>query len=147
MDRKNLDDRHGQRTGQGPKGAPSPLPADKHDVVWESLRVLPGEIDHTFTTQGPSAAIPSLKGPFEDQIVALGAEGSFTPNARGVGAIGVQDHQPGSSLCHMPGTGHRSDRHVRGPGFGLQGRVDEPDRKSTRLNSSHEWISRMPSSA
>ena len=28
-------------------------------------------------------------------------------------------------------------------------RVDivTPDRKSTRLNSSHEWISRMPSSA
>ena len=25
--------------------------------------------------------------------------------------------------------------------------VDEIDRKSTRLNSSHEWISRMPSSA
>ena len=24
---------------------------------------------------------------------------------------------------------------------------DRPDRKSTRLNSSHEWISRMPSSA
>ena len=24
---------------------------------------------------------------------------------------------------------------------------DEADRKSTRLNSSHEWISRMPSSA
>ena len=24
---------------------------------------------------------------------------------------------------------------------------DSPDRKSTRLNSSHEWISRMPSSA
>ena len=23
----------------------------------------------------------------------------------------------------------------------------KPDRKSTRLNSSHEWISRMPSSA
>ena len=23
----------------------------------------------------------------------------------------------------------------------------QPDRKSTRLNSSHEWISRMPSSA
>ena len=23
----------------------------------------------------------------------------------------------------------------------------DPDRKSTRLNSSHEWISRMPSSA
>ena len=25
--------------------------------------------------------------------------------------------------------------------------IDESDRKSTRLNSSHEWISRMPSSA
>ena len=25
--------------------------------------------------------------------------------------------------------------------------VTAPDRKSTRLNSSHEWISRMPSSA
>ena len=25
--------------------------------------------------------------------------------------------------------------------------VDQLDRKSTRLNSSHEWISRMPSSA
>ena len=25
--------------------------------------------------------------------------------------------------------------------------LTEPDRKSTRLNSSHEWISRMPSSA
>ena len=25
--------------------------------------------------------------------------------------------------------------------------LDKEDRKSTRLNSSHEWISRMPSSA
>ena len=25
--------------------------------------------------------------------------------------------------------------------------LTDPDRKSTRLNSSHEWISRMPSSA
>ena len=45
--------------------------------------------------------------------------------------------------------------------FGMFGRVEveilaaveerpvaaRPDRKSTRLNSSHEWISRMPSSA
>ena len=28
-----------------------------------------------------------------------------------------------------------------------QRKMDELDRKSTRLNSSHEWISRMPSSA
>ena len=33
--------------------------------------------------------------------------------------------------------------------FAYQGRTDfyHADRKSTRLNSSHEWISRMPSSA
>ena len=29
----------------------------------------------------------------------------------------------------------------------LQGHDEISDRKSTRLNSSHEWISRMPSSA
>ena len=29
----------------------------------------------------------------------------------------------------------------------LQQTADTTDRKSTRLNSSHEWISRMPSSA
>ena len=29
----------------------------------------------------------------------------------------------------------------------LAGLAEVPDRKSTRLNSSHEWISRMPSSA
>ena len=33
--------------------------------------------------------------------------------------------------------------HARYPKFG----VHKADRKSTRLNSSHEWISRMPSSA
>ena len=32
-------------------------------------------------------------------------------------------------------------------GFPLPGIVTPTDRKSTRLNSSHEWISRMPSSA
>ena len=36
--------------------------------------------------------------------------------------------------------------------FPVEKKVDDeiktiPDRKSTRLNSSHEWISRMPSSA
>ena len=30
---------------------------------------------------------------------------------------------------------------------GLTGPIGPKDRKSTRLNSSHEWISRMPSSA
>ena len=31
--------------------------------------------------------------------------------------------------------------------MGMESRIDPADRKSTRLNSSHEWISRMPSSA
>ena len=31
--------------------------------------------------------------------------------------------------------------------FSLKIQMKQPDRKSTRLNSSHEWISRMPSSA
>ena len=30
---------------------------------------------------------------------------------------------------------------------GLDPKLEYVDRKSTRLNSSHEWISRMPSSA
>ena len=30
---------------------------------------------------------------------------------------------------------------------GIDGPIARKDRKSTRLNSSHEWISRMPSSA
>ena len=32
-------------------------------------------------------------------------------------------------------------------GFEVITKVPQRDRKSTRLNSSHEWISRMPSSA
>ena len=31
--------------------------------------------------------------------------------------------------------------------YALENHIDHGDRKSTRLNSSHEWISRMPSSA
>ena len=34
-----------------------------------------------------------------------------------------------------------------GKGVAAVARITDPDRKSTRLNSSHEWISRMPSSA
>ena len=40
------------------------------------------------------------------------------------------------------------DRHLGGLSSGGLGWTDSgEDRKSTRLNSSHEWISRMPSSA
>ena len=39
---------------------------------------------------------------------------------------------------------HTPNREFIGPGTI---RLDNGDRKTTRLNSSHEWISRMPSSA
>ena len=45
------------------------------------------------------------------------------------------------------GQTHEQVWSVRGTeGLGLPGPFEQ-DRKSTRLNSSHEWISRMPSSA
>ena len=37
--------------------------------------------------------------------------------------------------------------HFRVPVITVAGTNGKGDRKSTRLNSSHEWISRMPSSA
>ena len=42
-----------------------------------------------------------------------------------------------------------AERRVLGDGAAdaVVARIDPLDRKSTRLNSSHEWISRMPSSA
>ena len=40
-----------------------------------------------------------------------------------------------------------SDTHGHKENLSAIARVLDEDRKSTRLNSSHEWISRMPSSA
>ena len=39
------------------------------------------------------------------------------------------------------------DEKIKSIGTVLEEEDAEVDRKSTRLNSSHEWISRMPSSA
>ena len=42
---------------------------------------------------------------------------------------------------------YRLSRHPKLPTYRPRGRLDYQDRKSTRLNSSHSSISRMPSSA
>ena len=44
-------------------------------------------------------------------------------------------------------TGVASEDEIKGFLLGLKEKGESADRKSTRLNSSHEWISRMPSSA
>ena len=45
------------------------------------------------------------------------------------------------------GPRHQGGRQEQTPTGSHRGGGDPADRKSTRLNSSHEWISRMPSSA
>ena len=55
------------------------------------------------------------------------------------GALDIVLKSLNDTINHAPISGLVSVRHVQ-PG-------EKVDRKSTRLNSSHEWISRMPSSA
>ena len=57
------------------------------------------------------------------------------------GVYGGAVANPATVLAKMIASCHDENNHITIPGF-----YDE-DRKSTRLNSSHEWISRMPSSA
>ena len=54
---------------------------------------------------------------------------------------GVASVYPASQVCLSGGFA------TPGPLVGAAALVPAIDRKSTRLNSSHEWISRMPSSA
>ena len=63
----------------------------------------------------------------------------FTPDLMPADITGTDILQENRS------TGQREYRFIPGPLF--HNVVLAEDRKSTRLNSSHEWISRMPSSA
>ena len=85
-------------------------------------------------------------------------------HALSLSAAGYVTGWGGSSVINTPpaglrgvvqvAAGYRTSCALRSDGsvvaWGLPGLSDAlvpPDRKSTRLNSSHEWISRMPSSA
>ena len=57
-----------------------------------------------------------------------------------VGKISMGRFPDGEISCKI-------DEDVRGRDVFIVQPTSPPDRKSTRLNSSHEWISRMPSSA
>ena len=67
---------------------------------------------------------------------ALGADfTNFFQNPAGIAAYKKQNMEFGMSIIS------------RSTNVDFNNRVSSSDRKSTRLNSSHEWISRMPSSA
>src|ERR1044071_2313030 len=70
--------------------------------------------------------------------------------AHGCKAKDVAGPVPRHAQGHLFRREENSDRAAEdgqgGPVGGVIGRLREADRKSTRLNSSHEWISRMPSS-
>ena len=67
----------------------------------------------------PRARIKIAGGSLQGEILVAGQRATFTAEIGEMGVRATFDEHPAS----------------------------EVDRKSTRLNSSHEWISRMPSSA
>ena len=95
------------------------------------------------------------------QVVVTGAAGRHT-TADAPYAISVVDRDAlrgagpmvnlSEALAQVPGiivnnrSNYAQDLQVSARGFGARANFGI-DRKSTRLNSSHEWISRMPSSA
>src|ERR1044071_5858506 len=95
------------------------ISADCHvDLIW-----LPPDL---FTANASAA--------FRDRMpyVADGPRGREWVTKNGA-SFGLDCGMGSAGRLYEPGKIHRSDRMA--------------DRKSTRLNSSHEWISRMPSSA
>ena len=94
---------------------------------------------------------------FQNLIRSTGFYRAKAKNIKGLATAIVRDHDgkvPDSldELIKLPGVGRKTANVVLGHAFNVPGiTVDTHfgrlDRKSTRLNSSHEWISRMPSSA
>ena len=67
-------------------------------------------------------------------------------NPRNVGSFDKGDDSIGTGIVGAPACGDVMKLQIKvNPETGII--EDARDRKSTRLNSSHEWISRMPSSA
>ena len=105
----------------------------------DTITVLNGQKIHTFTTTGTSTfTVASGYGTAQVLVVAGGGGGGYD-RAAGGGAGGVIYT---SSYQLAPGT------YTVTVGAGGAGAASwDGDRESTRLNSSHEWISRMPASA
>ena len=87
---------------------------------------------------------------FDDRRVAAALDGLGIPIV-GVGG-GFGWHDPASGIPYIytdnAAIGRLGAGHLLGCGLPTLAFYGyPPDRKSTRLNSSHEWISRMPSSA
>ena len=103
-------------------------PWDTHSNHNNGTKGLCADID-----QPVAALLGDLKqrGMLDDTLVLWGGEFGRTPTTENSDG---RDHNPWGFTVWMAGGGVRS-----GMAYG--------DRKSTRLNSSHEWISRMPSSA
>src|ERR1044071_468633 len=66
--------------------------------------------------------------------IDISRDGKWLPPGDGTAAQGAPIFAAKCAACHGDG-GRGTDAVHKG----------QPDRKSTRLNSSHEWISRMPS--
>ena len=78
--------------------------------------------------------------PLDDRIVVKPNEAEQT-TASGLVIPDTAKEKPQQGEVLAVGPGRWSDDK------GAHTALDVKDRKSTRLNSSHEWISRMPSSA
>ena len=85
-------------------------------------------------------ALPIIQGPMTgSDTPALAAAVSA---AGGLGMLGCGMRSPAAMAEAAAAVRQQTDRP-----FGMNLFVQATDRKSTRLNSSHEFVSRMPSSA
>ena len=123
----------------------------QHPAVWTGR--LPGASSPVRWVTGEAIAYPSVTG---EKMASSSHDGknARTP-ATAAGSSDVGQDQTGEFLTtaqglRLPDTDHSLKAGERGPtlleDFHLREKITQ-DRKSTRLNSSHERRSRMPSSA
>ena len=126
-----------------------PVLCDLDGVVWLAHRPIPGSVDAIarlraaghrvlFVTNNSSAKVAQQ----ESTLASLGipAEGDVLTSAMAAALL----LEPGERALVCGGDGVVEALTQRGVGVV---RTTESDRKSTRLNSSHVALSRMPSSA
>ena len=112
-------------------------PAADGSFTWVRVAQASAGLNHgaVFTPRVGQEVIVGFVGGDIDRPVVLGAayNGQGQANAQGNQLGGGAAGATGNAPAWFPGDQSAGD--------------DPGDRKSTRLNSSHEWISRMPSSA